>query len=242
MPLRGEERAAVQTIAEFLAASDSFVHDPWPPDGWILMGNECLGVARALATTVLPHQWVIVSGGRGHSTEILFRALRTAGFDGDWKSEADALADYLGHLGVASHQVWRETASTNSGENLRRSVELARANGLPMGRVGLAQGPLLMRRALLTAQVELGPGVVTHRLSVPVLVADEGPWQPPELGEARFVELVLGEIPRLRNDAGGYGPNGRGFLAACDIPSEVEAAYARLTRVGFGSRGTGPTP
>jgi len=40
---------------------------------------------------------------------------------------------------------------------------------------------------------------------------------------------VMGEIPRLRNDADGYGPKGRGFIVAVDIPPAVEAAYDRLT-------------
>jgi hypothetical protein len=44
----------------------------------------------------------------------------------------------------------------------------------------------------------------------------------------RFVSLVMGEIPRLRNDENGYGPNGRGYIVAVDIPPAVEAAYDRL--------------
>lgn len=49
----------------------------------------------------------------------------------------------------------------------------------------------------------------------------------------RFVTLIMGEIPRLRNDENGYGPRGRGFIVAVDIPPEVEAAYDRL-QVPFG--------
>ena len=44
----------------------------------------------------------------------------------------------------------------------------------------------------------------------------------------RFLSLVLGEVPRLRNDARGYGPKGSGFITAVDIPAEVEAAYEEL--------------
>jgi hypothetical protein len=42
------------------------------------------------------------------------------------------------------------------------------------------------------------------------------------------VALLLGEVPRLRDDAEGYGPRGRGFQAHVDVPAEVEAAYAAL--------------
>ncbi|WP_426785028.1 hypothetical protein ACP3TB_12950 [Rahnella variigena] len=47
----------------------------------------------------------------------------------------------------------------------------------------------------------------------------------------RFVSLLLGEIPRLRNAPGGYGPRGAGFIAKVDIPAEIEEIYARLKPV-----------
>ena len=46
----------------------------------------------------------------------------------------------------------------------------------------------------------------------------------------RYVSLLLGEVPRLRNAPGGYGPKGSGFIAAVDVPADVEAAWARLTQ------------
>lgn len=44
----------------------------------------------------------------------------------------------------------------------------------------------------------------------------------------RFISLVIGEIPRLRDDANGYGPRGAGFITHVDIPEEIEDAWARL--------------
>jgi hypothetical protein len=44
----------------------------------------------------------------------------------------------------------------------------------------------------------------------------------------RFMSLLLGEIPRLRDAPGGYGPTGSGFIDHVDIPWEVEAAHAWL--------------
>jgi hypothetical protein len=38
----------------------------------------------------------------------------------------------------------------------------------------------------------------------------------------------MGEVPRLRDDATGYGPRGRGYIAHVDVPDDVEAAYAEL--------------
>lgn len=44
----------------------------------------------------------------------------------------------------------------------------------------------------------------------------------------RFVSLVLGEVPRLRDAPGGYGPKGLAFIDHVDLPPEVEAAHAWL--------------
>ena len=44
----------------------------------------------------------------------------------------------------------------------------------------------------------------------------------------RYVSLLLGEVPRLTDDANGYGPAGRGFIAHVDVPAEVHRAAARL--------------
>jgi hypothetical protein len=56
----------------------------------------------------------------------------------------------------------------------------------------------------------------------------------------RFLSLLLGEIPRLRDDENGYGPNGKRFIGHVEIPDDVLAAYERLLpRYGHAERGTG---
>ena len=58
-----------------------------------------------------------------------------------------------------------------------------------------------------------------------MLTTSLGPeWKP----ERSKFALVMGEVPRLRDDAHGYGPNGAGFQAHVDVPPEVEAAYDAL--------------
>ncbi|OLN87147.1 Protein YdcF [Colletotrichum chlorophyti] len=52
----------------------------------------------------------------------------------------------------------------------------------------------------------------------------------------RFVDLLMGEIPRLRDDANGYGPNGKGFLSHVDIPSTIEEAWKHIDSM-LGSNG-----
>jgi hypothetical protein len=40
----------------------------------------------------------------------------------------------------------------------------------------------------------------------------------------RFLQLVLGEIPRLA----AYGPSGSGFISHVEVPSKITDAWARL--------------
>ena len=87
-------------------------------------------------------------------------------------------------------------------------------------------------------------GAAPRILSRAVFVPELAPL-PPEGGELRFaphcseacaaawpvqrfLSLLLGEIPRLRDAPGGYGPLGAGFICHVDIPAEVEAAWAHL--------------
>ena len=47
----------------------------------------------------------------------------------------------------------------------------------------------------------------------------------------RYITLLMGEIPRLRDDANGYGPRGKNYLAHLDIPAAVNEAFAELQRI-----------
>lgn len=47
----------------------------------------------------------------------------------------------------------------------------------------------------------------------------------------RYLQLLMGEIPRLTDDADGYGPRGKNFIAHVDIPDEVKSAFEELKMV-----------
>jgi len=38
----------------------------------------------------------------------------------------------------------------------------------------------------------------------------------------------MGEVPRLTDDANGYGPAGRGYIAHVEVPPEVRRAFTHL--------------
>lgn len=47
----------------------------------------------------------------------------------------------------------------------------------------------------------------------------------------RYVNLLMGEIPRLTDNENGYGPNGKNFIAHVEIPENVKNAFEELKLV-----------
>ena len=69
----------------------------------------------------------------------------------------------------------------------------------------------------------------------------------PELTQAAlqkqygYVNLLMGEIPRLTDDENGYGPCGKNFIAHVDVPEEVRCAFEQLKTVyGLETRAANP--
>lgn len=46
----------------------------------------------------------------------------------------------------------------------------------------------------------------------------------------RYINLLMGEIPRLTDNKEGYGPRGKDFLIHIDIPEKVENAFLELKK------------
>ena len=159
-------------------------------------------------------------------------------------------------LGAPPAALALEDVSRNCGGNARESLRVLRERGVltapgagARARILLLQDPTMQRRTAASfahwqAQPEnagVAVDVASHAVFVPALaLADDGG----ELVFAqavraqceeswtvrRFVSLLLGEVPRLRNAPGGYGPRGSGFIAAVDVPVEVEEAWAHLAK------------
>jgi uncharacterized SAM-binding protein YcdF (DUF218 family) len=180
------------------------------PDTW----DQAADAVRCGTTGSL-----VLVGGVGHTTDALRAVLRRDGHTDDAPTEADLMAAYLrerhGLTGLL-----RERASTNCGNNIELARDLVARAGLEPTSVALMQDPTMQRRM---------DAVARHLWGAVDLVNRPGPdsrrW-PLE----RWVALVMGEVPRLRDDADGYGPRGRGYLAHVDIPEDVSSAHARLVR------------
>jgi uncharacterized SAM-binding protein YcdF (DUF218 family) len=157
---------------------------------------------------------LVLVGGEGHTSDVLRELLGASG-----GTEADLMAAYLEREhGITD--VLLEPRSRNCGENVVLARDLVLGAGLSPRTVALVQDPTMQRRM-----------DAVFRLAWPEATAVNRPG--PRQGRHawprdRWVELVMGEVPRLRDDEHGYGPDGAGFQAHVDVPAEVEAAYAAL--------------
>lgn len=209
----------------------------------VLAGNAILSTAtdafEAARTAQTP---VLITGGIGHSTALLAEAV--AGLYPDievaGRPEAEILSDIaVRFCGLDKTQILVEPASTNCGENASFSLRHLDEHGLRPNVVLLVQDPLMQRRTDASfKRAWLDSPWRTEFLNWPTFVprldwieGDVGyaVELPPALWSARrFMSLLLGEIPRLRDDESGYGPRGKGFITHVDIPNEIEQAFQAL--------------
>ena len=160
----------------------------------------------------------MVVGGRGHTTDATLAALGVQ--DDGVVTEAEVIAAWLRERhGI--DDLLLETRSTNCGTNITLAEEVAAAHGLAPHTVALVQDPTMQRRmdARFRHAWTLGDAVAVNL---------PGPDSREDWPAGRWDQLVVGEVPRLRDDADGYGPRGRGFIAHVDVPAEVEAAHAAV--------------
>lgn len=202
---------------------------------------------------------LIIAGGIGHSTQYLYDAVardRELGISiSQGMAEADLLVeiarkafDVDGAVGSGKLRLIVDDESTNCGSNAIETKRILDENGIWPRRLVVVQDPTMHRRTLAgferiyaedeRARTDGMPELLGWTLQPKVALGSEGEliwsmeegstdelWDP-----ARFISLVLGEIPRLRDDNEGYGPNGAGFIAHVDIPAAVEEAWWRLSQ------------
>jgi uncharacterized SAM-binding protein YcdF (DUF218 family) len=175
------------------------------PDAWDAAASVV--AAGRVGTTVLV-------GGVGHTTDALRSVLgEPAG------TEADLMARYLEREhGLTGFLV--EDESRNCGENVVLARDVVTRAGLEPHTVALVQDPTMQRRMDAVFRLVWPEAAAVNR---PGPRSGRHAWP-----RDRWVSLVMGEVPRLRDDAYGYGPRGAGFQAHVDVPPEVEAAYAAL--------------
>ena len=232
-------------------------------DLFVLFGGGVTGIVETLAAAIsagVAHRYAIV-GGRGHATYWLDQAMmRLSGEEAcspsdSWPkpgvaSEAEML-DALLSARYSLRADLLETRSTNCGNNITFLLDLLEGEGAIPESVILCQDAVMQRRMDATWRHQVSERVafaLTRVINWPayeaelaceggVLVwrhAPEGIWS-----MEKYLQLLLGEVARLTDDEGGYGPCGRDFVVHVDVPDEVVAA-AGMLRTACGESGRAP--
>lgn len=212
--------------------------------GSILAGGDQLAEAirNKLAKT-----YVIV-GGAGHTTDGLrqqvqdhFPQLYPMGL-----TEAEIFQAYLGQkYGLSADLL--ETQSTNCGNNVTYLLDLLAEKSIEFQSILLMQDATMQRRMWATMKKYATDTLLLNYASYQVTVrGEEGQLQYEDAPFGmwdmdRYLSLLLGEIPRLRDDEEGYGPSGADYLAHIDIPQAVEDSYQLVQeKTGLASRKADP--
>lgn len=201
--------------------------------GSILCGGDVL--AEAMQNNIA--ETYVIVGGAGHTTETLRKKMHAAypEIETDGLPEAKVFEAYLEYrYGLKAD--FLECESTNCGNNITFLLRLLEEKHIPYSSIILAQDATMQRRmeaglrkyapdariinyAVYAAQVAAAPDGLVYENEIRDM------WD-----MERYITLLMGEIPRLCDNADGYGPKGKGFIAHVDIPEDVMEAFGRLKK------------
>ncbi|KAJ5762410.1 uncharacterized protein N7511_005792 [Penicillium nucicola] len=247
--------ADINLVSEFLSDNQQ---DLSPVDCIVICASAVLHSAEVLFATLQQRpsltKALVLCGGIGHSTTLLYDAVKAHPIFSRIANEIqdlpeakvlERILDEFYDRSLVTKEGCRillEPDSTNCGQNASFSRKVLGDAGFQAPRTCMViQDPTMMlrTRASFVKMYEDAPSPVSI-ISCPVFVprmqlSPEGTRElcpistTSELwSQGRFLELIMGEIPRLRDDKDGYGPRGRGFISHVDIPDAVEAAWSRL--------------
>lgn len=206
-------------------------------DVMVLFGGSIMCGGDVLASAMkncIAKKYIIV-GGCGHTTESLrvkmnteFPDIETAGLP-----EALVFEKYLEYR-YGLHADFLECDSTNCGNNITYLIDLLKNNKIPCKSIILAQDATMQYRmeAGLKKYAEDMQIInfATYKANVIVknseLLFENEIWGMWDID--RYITLIMGEIPRLSDNAEGYGPKGKNYIIHVDIPIEVEEAFQVL--------------
>lgn len=202
---------------------------------------------------------LVLCGGIGHSTPFLYDAVRKSKYSAifpriDGLPEARVveriIAEYYPRLDELlksdTLNLVVEDKSTNCGANAIETRCLLELRSLPSRSFIIVQDPTMSIRTIASFRHTYAtstpfPDFLGCPIVVPMLsleqsnkrVAVTAPGvQASDLWELpRFLDLLMGELPRLRDSESGYGPRGKNFISHVDVPDHIEGAWTRLDQV-----------
>ena len=193
-------------------------------DVMVLFGGSILEGGDVLAVGIknfIAKKYIIV-GGAGHTTDTLRQVVHLEYPDIETTdlSEAEIFQKYIKHV-YGCKADYLETKSTNCGNNITYLLDLLKENNISFKSIILSQDASMQRR--------MAAGLLNQNDELVYEENIHGMWT-----IERYVNLLMGEIPRLSDDANGYGPNGKNYIVHVDIPENVKIAFEELKMV-FGS-------
>jgi hypothetical protein len=191
-------------------------------DVMVLFGGSILTGGDVLAEAMkngIAKKYVIV-GGTGHTTETLrvkmhneFPEIETNGLP-----EAKVFEAYLKYK-YNLEPDFLECKSTNCGNNII-SQDATMQHRMEAGlRKYIFQDNIIINYAVYDAEVIVRDNELEFKHDI------WGMWD-----MERYITLLMGEIPRLSDDAEGYGPSGKNYIAHVDVPIEVRNAFMELKK------------
>jgi len=205
---------------------------------------------------------VVVVGGKGHSTQHVYDAVarheqyHTSAEEITGLPESRVMETILQrHFDLAritsqGCRILFEDQSTNCGSNAIETRKVLHNAGVPIPATCIiVQDPTMLLRTIASfdkAYIDVSPR--PRSVGCPIFVprvhaiGNELRYDIPSVPEAelwpiqRFYELLAGEIPRLRDDANGYGPRGKDFITHVDVPEDVEKALVKINEATGATR------
>jgi uncharacterized SAM-binding protein YcdF (DUF218 family) len=210
----------------------------------LILGNSIPYIAELAAKaykTGLAKRIMIV-GGIGHSTKYLIQNVlqdkRYKDVNLNENSEADILKQIIiSRENIDKDKIIIESNSTNCGSNAFEALHLLKEKGQIPNSIILIQDPTMQLRShasFLKEWKQEKTLIISYCPFIPQIKASEGGYEYVNQGINglwsldRFIDLIMGEIPRLRDDVNGYGPEGKHFISHIDIPEDVLTSYQRL--------------
>lgn len=199
--------------------------------GSILCGGDVL--ARAIEHRIA--KYFIIVGGAGHTTPTLRAKMNKAypKIKTENLSEAEIFNSYLKYR-YSVQADYIETKSTNCGSNITFLLELLEKENIACSHIILSQDATMQYRMEMGMRKYRPDMDIINFATYHAVVQEQksslnyntdiwGMWD-----MERYISLLLGEVPRLKDDENGYGPKGKDFIAHVDIPKSVENVFEEL--------------
>lgn len=201
--------------------------------GSILAGGDTF--ARAIKNRIA--RCYIIVGGHGHTTQILKEKMAPLlpNVNLDNLSEAEIFQTYLKQKYNLKPD-FLEKKSTNCGNNITYLLAFLEKEKIPYDNILLMQDATMMRRMVATMKKYAPNKNILAYATYKAEVTKQGKKLvfvkkiPGMWTMKQYLQLLMGEIPRLQDDANGYGPHGKNYLAHVAIPTAIEESFTHLTK------------